>query len=496
MPEQLPAGFHRLYFSLLLASLVSAMDITIVATALPTVVAELGAVERIAWVVTAYSLALTFAIPIYGKLADRTSPRSLFLSALGIFIAGSIACGFSQSIVQLALARMCQGFGGAGLNLLALTVLSRALPERLRPKYLGPMGAVWGIATITGPVVGGVLTDGPGWRWIFWINIPLGLLALWFAMQTIPHWEGAEVRRRFDVLGAVLLALTTTSIVVGLSSAGHWFEWLSWRALGLVAWILLLLGLFVRQELRAEDPMLPIRLLRKRAASTSIAMTVLSGTGLFGIIVYIPATAQMAYGTSATPAGLTLFPMVLGMAITSIIIGNVISKTGRYRPYPIAGAAIGLVAFMYATSIALSDSIWLIVLVLLVAGVGAGLSGQLSVILTQAVAPAEQIGGATSLVVIIREIGGSIGAAGFGALFANRLVGGLDGITLPSGVTSHNIGPSDLPNMTAAARLDVAHAYFGAMHPVFQASAFIFVLALILAVAIPTIALKTRAEVH
>lgn len=483
--KTLPAGFNKLYATMLTVALLAAMDTTIVATALPQIVSSFSALEGMALVVAVYTVSLTIATPIFGRVADQFGARPAFLISILIFILGSLACGFSQDIWQLTISRFLQGAGAGGLNLLPLAIISKALPTQLRPKYIAPIGLVWAIATLSGPLLGGLLTDGPGWRWIFFINVPLALLAVFMGYRYIKVEDLSDSRVPYDLKGTGLLALaviTVSSFLFSLGSGiavGGWEFWVAIVVCALITWW------FFRFESRVDHPVLPVRLFRNPAIALPALLVALTGTALFGVVGYIPSLVQMSFNVSPTIAGMVMFPMVAVFTAIQIAVGRRVSKSGNYRIYLKLGSLVGLAAFLAAQLIGPEHGIWGVIGILVAGAIGIGFIGQLPVILVQAGAPKDQLASATSVVALTRQLGAALGITIFGILFTNGLLAGLNKISLPEGVNISSLGPSDIPKLSESQWLDVAQAYYSGIHSVFLASAIATAVAVVIVFRMP-----------
>jgi EmrB/QacA subfamily drug resistance transporter len=489
--RETPPGFLRLFIAVALVNLLGAMDISIVATALPVVVGEFHQTQNMSWVIVGYSLAVALLVPVYGKLADKYGASRLFAWAIGVFLAASMACGLATNFWMLTVARIIQGFGGGGLGLLPLAIISEILPERLRPKYLAPLAAVWTIAGIGGPVLGGILTDTVGWRWIFFINVPLGILALILAAGALPKHPQRHKDKLFDfetyfffAVAAVLIVLAmhgyATSIGTGVDQS----------TLVLALGASVALGLFVWRTLKADNPVIPLRILANRGAITMLALGTIAAVNLFAITGFVPSVLQMGFNVNASLAGLGLMPMVLTMVATSIWSGRRISKTGHWRHLPIIGSVICLAGMLLAYFFTDAWGGWLIVLALALAAVGLGLMGQLTLTLVQAFSKAKVFGAVTASVNVSRDLTGTVVSTLAGGFFGIRVVEALTKISLPAGVSPQAVKPAELSAMDAVTHLAVNHAYIEAFRPTFLNSAVAYGLVLILAFTLPKLDLK------
>jgi EmrB/QacA subfamily drug resistance transporter len=462
-------------FSALIAGmLLSSLDQTIVSTAMPTIVGELGGVEHQVWVTTAYLLATTIVMPIYGKFGDVLGRRRLFLLAIALFTLASIGCAFAGDFWTLVIFRAIQGIGGGGLMILSQAIIADIVPASERGKYLGPLGAIFGLSAVGGPLLGGLFVDHLTWQWAFYINIPIGIAAFvvaWFTL-TLPS---KRATRRIDVAGVVLLSIATASLIFFTDFGGdasHGWGALETWAFG--AAFLVAAALFVWVEARAEDPIIPLSLFRNPVFVNATAIGLTLGLGMFAAIGFVPTFLQMSSGTSAAASGLLMLPMMVGMLGTSIGSGLAITKTGRYRLYPIVGTVVTGAAMALMTTLSAETPIWLICSFLFVFGAGLGLIMQVVVLVVQNAVDASMVGTATSTNNYFREVGASLGVAVFGTIFTTRLSENLRGVFTGAGASAADaqaaastIDPQALEALPAPLRDGVVAAYADALAPVF-----------------------------
>ena len=461
----------RLIFgALLLVLLLASLDQTIVSTALPTIVGELHGIEHLSWVVTAYLLASTVAGPLYGKLGDLYGRKGILQVAILIFLAGSVLCGIAQNMTELIVFRAIQGLGGGGLMVTTMAVVGDIIPPRERGRYQGYFGAVFGVSTVVGPLLGGFFVDHLSWRWIFYVNLPVGAVAL-FVIATAFHARPEHVRHSIDYLGAALLASGLSAIVLFTSLGGTTYAWDSPAILALIALGVVLTALFVAAERRAEEPILPLGLFRNRVFTVTSIVGFIVGLALFGSVTYLPLYLQIVKGHSPTASGLQMTPMMAGVLVSSIASGQLITRFGRYKPFPVAGTLVMTVALYLLSRLGVETSTWYASGYMLILGLGLGMVMQVLVLAVQNAVPYEHLGVATSGSTLFRQVGGSIGVSLFGAIFANRLVASL-AERLPAGAHVPSVAdPETVRRLPPDVHAAFVGAFAAALRPVFLVAA-------------------------
>ena len=457
------------FSGLVLAMLLAALDSTIVSTALPTIVSELGGLEHLAWVVTVYLLAQTIVTPIYGKLGDLYGRKIVLQSAIVLFLIGSALCGLSQNMMQLIVFRAIQGLGGGGLAVTTQAVVGDIVPPRDRGRYQGIFGAVFGLSSIAGPLLGGYFTSHLSWRWIFYVNLPLGVAALVVLAATLPSGS-RRVVRTIDYSGAALLAVVLSAVTLLSDLGGTTYPWSSPMSIGLIGVSVLSLVMFAFVERRATEPVLPLHLFRERTFVVTSAVGWIVGFALFGSVTYFPLYLQVVKGVSPTGSGMQMVPMMGGMLVTSIMSGQLISRTGRYKIFPVLGTAVMTIGLFMLSRLTPESSNAVASLLMLVLGVGLGMVMQVLVIAVQNDVDYRDLGVATSGATLFRLIGGSLGTAILGAIFASQLSANLARL-LPAGTSAgaaaRNMSVQALLQLPPSVRAAYAEAFTTALDKVF-----------------------------
>ncbi len=449
------------FSGLVLAMLLAALDSTIVLTALPTIVSEMGGLEHLAWVVTGYLLAQTIVTPVYGKLGDLYGRKIVMQSAIVLFLVGSALCGLSQNMTQLIVFRAIQGLGGGGLIVTTQAVVGDIVPPRDRGRYQGIFGAVFGLSSIAGPLLGGYFTTHLSWRWIFYINLPVGIAALVVLAATLPSLS-RRVARSIDYTGAGLLAVVLSSITLLSDLGGTAYQWSSPVSIGLIAVSVLSLVIFAMVERKAAEPVLPLHLFRQQTFVVTSAVGLIVGFALFGSVTYFPLYLQVVKGVSPTGSGMQMVPMMGGMLVTSILSGQLISRTGRYKIFPLLGTAVMTVGLFLMSRLTPQSTEVTASMLMLVLGVGLGMVMQVLVITVQNDVEYRDLGVATSGATLFRLIGGSLGTAILGAIFAARLSVNLVRLLPPGTVANEaarNMSVQALLQLPPSARAAYAQAF-------------------------------------
>ncbi|OLO35699.1 MFS transporter [Streptomyces sp. MNU77] len=472
--------------ALLLGMLLAALDQTIVSTALPTIVSELGGLDHLSWVVTAYLLAATAATPLWGKLGDQYGRKRLFQTAIVIFLIGSALCGVAQNMPQLIGFRALQGLGGGGLMVLSMAIVGDLVTPRERGKYQGLFGAVFGVTSVLGPLLGGFFTEHLSWRWVFYINLPIGVVAL-VVIAAVLHIPVRREKHTIDYLGTFLIASVATALVLVASLGGTTWAWSSPQIIGLAVLAVVLLVVFIAVERRAVEPVLPLKLFRIRTFSLVAVISFVIGFAMFGAMTYLPTFLQVVHDITPTMSGVHMLPMVIGLLITSTGSGQIVSRTGRWKVFPILGTAITAVGLLLLHQLDENSSTWLMSAFFFVFGAGLGLVMQVLVLVAQNSVSYQDLGVATSGVTFFRSIGSAFGVAIFGTIFANRLTGqltdALAGQPLPTGVDAGRLAadPRAIGQLPADLRPSVLGAYSTSITDVFLYAVPVVLLAFVLA---------------
>jgi EmrB/QacA subfamily drug resistance transporter len=466
--------FAAIVSGLMLVMLLASLDQTIVSTALPTIVRDLGGLEHLSWVVTAYLLAVTVVTPLYGKLGDLYGRKIVLQAALVVFLVGSVLCGLSQDMTQLIAFRAVQGLGGGGLMVGAQAAIDDVVAPSERGRYSGLFGAVFGVSSIAGPLIGGFFTTHISWRFIFYVNLPLGALALAVLAATLPSVSERR-RHAIDYAGAGLLAVGLSAIILATTLGGTTYDWGSAQIVGLAVAGVVALVAFVAVEGRADEPILPPSLFTNSVFRLTSVVSLVVGFALFGALTYLPLFQQVVRGLSPTASGLQLLPVMGGLLVSSIASGQIITRTGHYKLFPIAGTAVAALGLWLLSSLDQTTASGVAAWHMLVFGLGLGMVMQVLVLATQNAVPYEQLGVATSGATLFRSIGGSLGTAVLGAVFTNRL-------------------NSELP--AGAAPPDPAYlaAFTDAFHLVFVVAMWVVVVAFALTWMIPERPLRQTVE--
>ncbi|MGW6541353.1 DHA2 family efflux MFS transporter permease subunit [Streptomyces massasporeus] len=484
--EQVPGNVLVSIGALLLGMLLAALDQTIVSTALPTIVSDLGGLDHLSWVVTAYLLAATAATPLWGKLGDQYGRKRLFQTAIVIFLIGSALCGAAQDMAQLIAFRALQGLGGGGLIVLSMAIVGDLVPPRERGRYQGLFGAVFGATSVLGPLLGGLFTQHLSWRWVFYVNLPVGVVAL-AVIAAVLHIPRTAQRHVIDYLGTFLIAAVATCLVLVASLGGTTWAWGSWQIVGLAVLGVLLAVAFVAAERRAAEPVLPLKLFRVRTFTLAALISFVVGFAMFGAMTYLPTFLQVVQGVSPTMSGVHMLPMVLGLLLASTASGQIVSRTGRWKVFPIAGTGVTTLGLLLLHQLDEHSSTAELSGFFFVFGLGLGLVMQVLVLIVQNAVPYEDLGVATSGATFFRSIGASFGVAVFGTVFAGRLGDQLTdafrGVRLPPGVSVETLeaDPRGIAALPSALRPPALHAYAVSITDVFLYAAPVALLGFVLA---------------
>ncbi|WP_231446595.1 MDR family MFS transporter [Brevibacterium zhoupengii] len=499
--EKAPIVLNKKTIALIFSALMAAMflatlDQTIVSTAMPTIVGELDGVEHQAWLVTIYLLAMTIVMPLYGKFGDMWGRKVIFLVAIAIFVVGSFGSGMAQTFWELIAWRGFQGLGGGGLMILSQAIIADIIPASERGKYMGPLGGLFAISSVLGPVLGGFFTQHMDWRWCFWINVPIGIIAFaiaLFALKLPSHKSDKKV----DVLGIIFMVAATSQLILVTSWGGHDYDWNSPTIIGLIIGTVVSALIFVYVETKVSNPIIPIFLFKNKTFVLSTVIGLLLGLGMFSAMAFLPTFMQMASGTDVTGSGLLMLPMMAGVMLTSIVSGFIVSKTGKYKVYPLFGTLIAGLALAWMTTLTADTSMVLIGCMIFTMGFGLGLVMQIIVLVIQNSVAPELVGTATSTNNYFREIGASVGTALFGSIFTSRLADKVGeamsqapGGAAAGGASTDSLTPESVASLPGPIHDLVVNAYADALAPSFWYMVPVFVVAFVLAWFLPQLKLS------
>ncbi|MFC0248122.1 MDR family MFS transporter [Citricoccus parietis] len=493
---------RMVFIGLMLGMLVAAVSQTIVSPAMPVIVAELGGIEHYSWLATSAMLVSAVVVPIVGKLSDLYGRRSFYIAGLVIFMAGSILSGFAQDFWWLVIARAVQGLGMGALMTLSQTIIGDIIPPRQRGKYQGFMGAIFGLTSIAGPLLGGWITDHLGWRWLFFAGLPFGIVALVFIAKYL-HLPHVQRKAKIDYAGIITLTGALVTILLATSWGGATFPWNSAEVIGLYIAGAVFLGLFIPIELKAEEPVLPLRLFRNSIFTFSNIASLAVAMGMFGAIFYVPVYAQGVLGVNATTSGAIMIPMSAAMIVVGILVGLLITKTGKYKMFVVGGTVVMLVGFWLLTQLHYGSSELQLTLAMVVVGMGLGGAMQTFTLIVQNAVDRRDLGVATAATQFFRSAGGTVGIAVLGTIMASRLATAIPehlpagtAEAMPAGGISVNsvLDPALLSQLPAGIAEAVRAGLADALHGVFIAAIPLVVVAIIAALLIKSVPLRETLE--
>lgn len=492
-----------LFIGLMITMLLASLNQTVLSTALPTIVGELDGVDQMTWVITGYILASTIVMPIYGRISDLLGRKPVLLAAIVLFIVGSVVGALAPNIEVLIAARVLQGLGGGGLMILSQAAIADVVPARERGRYMGAMGAVFAVSSVAGPLLGGWLTEGPGWRWAFWMNVPLGLLAIaaCIVFLRLPKKDHSELPK-LDYLGMALVASATTTLVLVCTWGGSMYAWASPQIIALIVATVVLAALFCWAETKAVNPVIPMALFKDRNFALTTIAALMIGVAMFGALGYMPTYIQMVTGVSATVAGLLMIPMMGGLLVASVASGQAVSRTGRYKVFPIVGSVIIGVGLGLLSTLHVESPTWLMCTYLGILGIGIGLALQLLTLIVQNSFPGRIVGTATAASNFFRQVGATLGSAVVGSIFASRLITLLSEKLAGSQVAAggggdefrQHLTPAGVAALPDAMRDPIIHAYNEALLPIFLFLVPLAVIALIALCFVEEKALSTSVQ--
>ncbi|WP_316669608.1 MDR family MFS transporter [uncultured Propionibacterium sp.] len=494
------AGFAAVFSGLLVTMLLASLDQTIFSTALPTIVGDLDGVEHQLWVTTAYMLTATIMMPIYGRLGDLMGRKKLFVSAIAIFLVGSLIGAAAGSMTALIAARAVQGLGGGGLIILAQSIIADVVPARERGKYMGAMGAVYGISSVAGPLLGGWFTESLNWRWAFWFNVPLALVAIGTAVAFL-HLPRQKLSARIDWEGIAAMTVATTALILVCAWGGGTYDWSSVQIIGLAVLSALAAVVFLLVEHRAQTPIIPLHVFSSRNFNLATLSSLLIAVAMFGAVSYMPTYFQMVYGYSATESGLLMLSMITGLMGAALTTGGLASRTGRYKWMTVACSIVVAIGLALLATVEVTTSVQLLCGYLFVLGAGIGLGQQILVLVVQNSFPDREVGTATASSNFFRQIGSTLGAAVVGSLFTSRLTGSLTERMLQLGINAQQAGAgtSGLTPARVAALPEPLHSivtssYSEALAPVFGYLVPVALVSLLVVCFIKEVPLRTSVE--